>query len=162
MPWFDWFCFLTAPAVVGVAFTLSCPDSTRSTGLSAMIAIGFFWSVAAFLAQKQLREFKPQGWVRWWMLLCLLLPLGGLFANSLRSDPAFLGVFERHNKAVALRDPGGLAPAAPTRHALSWSEVGELVACVRPRAWRYSLQLLTCLPPVWWLAAFGIAVWRGT
>lgn len=161
MPWFVWFCFLTAPAIVGVAFTLACPNSTRSSGLSAVIAIGFLWLVAAFLVQKQLREFQPCGWVRWWMLLCLVLPLCGLFANSLRGDAALVGVFERHNKAVAQRDPGILAPAAPSRYALSWSELCEMFACVRPRAWRYSLQLLTCLPPVWWLAAFGIAVWRG-
>ena len=61
MPWFVWFCFLTAPPVVGVAFTLSCPDSTRSNGLSAVMATGFFWLVAAFLTQKKLREFQPQG-----------------------------------------------------------------------------------------------------
>ncbi len=115
MPWFVWFCFLTAPPVVGVAVTLACPESTRSSGLIAVMAIGFFWLVAAFLALKKLREFHPQGWVRWWVLLCLVLPLGGLFAHSLRGDPALVGVFDRHNQAVALRDPGGLAPAAPTR-----------------------------------------------
>ena len=135
MPWYVWFCYLTAPPVVGVAFTLSCPDATRSSGLSAVVAFGFFWFLAAILAQKKLSEHRPQAWARWWIPLCLVLPLGGLFANSLRGDPALLGVFERHSRAVAQRDPGGLAPAAPTRHALSWSEVGELVACVSPRIW---------------------------
>jgi hypothetical protein len=160
MPKFITFCFLTAPPLVGVAFTLAWPSTAEFQGSRAVVLFGAGWVVAAYLSQKYLRGLKPLSWARWWILSALALPFAGLFAISLVDDPAFIDAFERHDRAVEQRGPGGLAPSAPSRHALSRAEVGEWFALVQQRAVRFAIQLLTCVPPLWWLAAFGLAAWR--
>jgi len=161
MHWFVWFCFLTAPALVGVAFTLSTsqPNEYRSVGVVG--AIGLLWLFAAYRLKKYLTASKPNTWVRWWVTLAVFLPLVGFFVRSLGHNPAIVGVFQRHERAMERLGPADIAPAAPSRQALSWVEVRELLARMRPCAGRFSIQILTSLPPAWWLIAFGIAVWRG-
>ena len=161
MPWFIWFSFLTVPALVGVAFTLSMSPNSDFQGIGTVIFVGVNWLVAAYQLKNYLKTVKPQRWPQTWMILLVILPLVVLFAKSLSHDPGVVGVFQRHSKAAERHGPGLLAPTAPSRHALSWTEVGELLACMRPRAARFSLQLLTSLPPTWWLIAFSIAVWKG-
>ena len=161
MPWFIRFCFLTLPPVVGVAFTLAVPASDGSHNLTTVAVVGLAWLGAAYYLQRKLRESEHPKWVRRWILWCVVLPLVGLFAHSLRYDPATVALFDRHSTASVQQGPGELAPAAPHRHALTWGELGELLASVQPCAARFSQQLLTSVPPAWWLAAFVISVWKG-
>jgi len=161
MPWPIWFCFLTVPALVGVAFTLALWPKGEVQGLGVVIFVGTGWLFAAFYLKNYWKTVTPRHWIRNWIALLVILPLVLFFTISLTRDPGVVGVFQRHSKANERLGPGTLAPTAPSRHALSWSELGELVACVLPRAGRFSIQLLTSLPPAWWLLAFGIAIWRG-
>ena len=161
MPWVIWFCFLTVPALVGVAFTLALWPNGEVQGLGVVICVGTVWLVAAYHLKNHWKSVTPMRWIRNWVATLVILPLVLLFTISLARDPGVAGVFQRHSKANARLGPGKLAPTAPSRHALSWSESGELVACVSPCAGRFSLKVLTSLPPAWWLLAFGIAVWRG-
>jgi len=161
MPWIVWFSFLTVPALVGVAFTLALSPTSGFRTIGVVIAVAVGWLSGAYLLQQYLKKTKPRKWVRWWITAVVILPLTLLFLKTLAHDPAVVGVFERHAKTNERQGPGQLAPAAPSRHVLSWAESCDLVACMRQPATRFSIQLLTSLPPAWWLIAFGIAVWRG-
>jgi hypothetical protein len=161
MPWTVWFSFLTAPAIVGVAFTLSLPPHSTLRSIGVVIFVAVTWLFVAYQLKKYLKTTRRQRWVPLWITSMVILPLFMLFLISLSHDPGVAGVFQRHSKINEQRGPGYLAPAAPSRHFLSWSEATELLACMHGPAVRFSIQILTSLPPAWWLVAFGFAVWRG-
>lgn len=160
MPWYVLFSFLTFPAVVGVAVTVSLPLSKEFQGIGTVVASGLLWVLAAIQLKKSLIGATPEKWAKWWMLLAIVLPLVTLWIASLAQDPAISDFFHHHHKAVDSRQGSELPAAAPSRQALSWSESKQLVALVLPRAMRFAIQLASSLPPLWWLLAFGIAIWR--
>ena len=160
MPWFIRFCFLTAPVLVGVAVTLALPTMVSIPGLGLVLVIGLVWLAAAFQIKNSLKATQTRHWAILWFAILVVAPIAGSFLAVAIRDPGVAGVFQRralHDERVG---PGNFAPSAPARHILSWSEVGELFARVRPLMTRFAIQLLTSLPPVWWFLAFGIAFWR--
>ena len=159
MPWYVLFSFLTFPAVVGVAVTVSLPLSKEYQGIGTVVAAGLVWVLAAIQLKKSLGESRPKHWAKWWMLLAIVLPLVALWMASLTNDPAIGDFSHHHHRAVDSRH-GELPAAAPSRHALSWSETKQLLALLQPRVVRFGIQLVSSLPALWWLLAFGIAVWR--
>lgn len=160
MPWYVLFSFLTFPAVVGVAVTMSLPLSKEFPGIGTVVASGLLWVLAAIQLKKSLIKATPEKWAKWWMLLAIVLPLVTLWIASLAQDPAISDFFRHHHKAVDSRQGSELPASAPSRHALSWSETKQLLALLQPRVVRFGIQLASSLPPLWWLLAFGIAIWR--
>ena len=160
MPWFIRFCFWTAPVLVGVAVTLALPPTGGIPGLGVVLVIGLVWLVAAHQVKNGLKATQTRHWAILWFAILVVAPVVGSFVAVAIRDPGVAGVFQRRALNDERIGPGSFAPSAPARHILSWSEVGELFARVRPLMMRFAIQLLTSLPPVWWFIAFGIAIWR--
>lgn len=160
MPWFVWFSFFTAPVLVGVAFTLT--SSANDPGnLGTVLLAGGLWALLAYQLKRFLKNARPQTWARRWVVLAVVCPLLTLFTLSLGKDAEIRQVFKRRAEASQQPEPDGLAPSAPSRRMLTWHETRVLAALVQPHAVRFSVQLLTSLPPAWWVIAFGIAIWKG-
>lgn len=161
MPWFVLFSFLTVPFLVGVSVTLAFPVSAVSGGLGIVVAFAAVWLAGSIWLMAALRGARPKRWAAWWMVLAVAVPITSLFLVSLRGDPAILAVHGEYARRVAEIDARELAASSPSRHTPTWAEFAKLIACVRPRAAVFSLQLLKSLPLAWWLAAFLVSLRKG-
>ncbi|MFO0847108.1 MAG: hypothetical protein U0871_00925 [Gemmataceae bacterium] len=161
MPWFVWMCFLTVPVLVGVAYTLAADTAADPNQMNAVVVTAGVWLFVAYHLKNHLREGHPAGWVRRWVGLAVALPLGTLFALSLRHDPGVRQLVEARLRAAHAPDAGGRAAAAPARRALTWAETRDLLARLQPLALDFAFKLFTALPPAWWFVAFGVGLWKG-
>lgn len=158
MPWLMLFLYLTMPCVMGVALTLAAPESTQPYGFTTVLIVATGWLLLAIQAGRMLKAWRRQTWVRWWLLLMVLLPLSVALIFSVGKDPEVSRAWAERKPIPATEH---LAPAAPARHLPSWQETGTFLARVRAPAARFFIQLSTCLPPMWWIAAFVLALWKG-
>jgi predicted membrane channel-forming protein YqfA (hemolysin III family) len=158
MNWLVLFLFLTMPCVMGVAFTLAAPETTSPYGITTVLIIAVGWLLVAFQAGRMLKAWRRQAWMRWWLLLMVLLPFLVALIFFVWKDPEVSRAWAERKPIPATEH---LAPAAPARHLPSWSETGTFVARVRAPAARFLIQLSTCLPPMWWIGALVLALWKG-
>lgn len=158
MHWLVIFMCLTMPLVMGVAFTLAAPDVNPPYGLGTVVIVAACWLVIAFQVGRFILPWKPHSWVCWWLLLVVLLPLLVALLFHVWKDPEVRNTWA--NRAP-LPVAEHLAPAAPARHLPSWTETGVFLARMHRPAMRYLVQLGTCLPPLWWIAALVLALWKG-
>jgi hypothetical protein len=161
MPWFVWMCFLTAPVLVGVACTLASDAPNDPKGAETVFLAGGVWLFVAYHLRHHLEERTPARWVRWWVSLCVVVPLVSLFVASLRHDAGVMRLVEARQREGEKPAADGAAAAAPVRRAFTWAESKQLVARVRPLAADFAMKLFTSMPPAWWFVAFGVGLWRG-
>jgi len=160
MPWYLWFCALTAPFIQGVAFTLTAMPGDPN-GLGAVFGFAAIWYCVALPLKNHLREQSLEKWIRRWLLLAVALPLFAFYTLALGRDPEVRRLIETRQRVAAKPPPEGVAPSAPSRFAPSWSETRQLIAGVRPCSLEFGRQLLTSLPPAWWIVAIAVAIWKG-
>ena len=158
MHWLVLFMCLTMPCVMGVAFTLSAPEANPPYGLGTVVIVAACWLVIAYQVGRFVTQWKPHSWVRWWLLLVVLLPLVMALLFHVWKDPEVRTTWANRTPLPLTEN---LAPAAPARHLPSWTETGAFLARMHRPAQRYLVQLSTCLPPLWWIAALVLALWKG-
>lgn len=161
MPWFIWMCFLTVPAMVGVACTLASNNANDPKGINTVVLAAGVWLFVAYHLKNQLKDRTPTRWVRWWFSLAVVVPLVTLFVISLGHDPAVKSLVQSRLRASEKADPKGLAASAPARRAFTWAETKQLLARMHPLALDFGAKLFTSMPPAWWFIAFGVGLWRG-
>lgn len=158
MHWVVIFLCLTMPFVMGVAFTLAVPESNPPYGLGTVVIVAACWLVIAYQVGRFVTQWKPHSSVRCWLLLVVLLPLVVALLFHVWKDPQVRSAWA-NLKPLPVTEH--LAPAAPSRHMPSWTQTGAFLASMQHPAQRYLIQLCTCLPPLWWIAALVLALWKG-
>ncbi|MFO0936214.1 MAG: hypothetical protein U0798_06840 [Gemmataceae bacterium] len=161
MPWFIWMCFLTVPVLVGVACTLASDKPDDPKGINTVFLTAGIWLFVAYHLKNYLRDATPKKWVRWWVVLTIVLPLVAFFILSLRKDAGIQRILQSRAEVAERIDRTGLAASAPSKRMLSWAETKEVVSRVQPHAVHFAIKLLTSIPPAWWFIAFGVGLWRG-